>query len=364
MASHRGHRAKRQGHGCLAPLIALAILVVLVAVGYVWGIGFIKDRFEGPKDYSGQGTGQVRVEIIQGQTSSDIAANLVSEDVVASVEAFVNAANDNQRSLGIQPGFYEMRKRMSAKAALAILIDPKNRVARNVTIPEGLRVNEIVKLIAANTDFTEQELKKVLAKPSSIGVPDAANGKVEGYLFPETYEITPDTDAEALLTQMVSMYKKEADKLNLDSKAGELGHTPYEVLIVASIVQAESPSTAVMPKVARVIYNRLDKYDMELKMDSTLHYYLGTRGNVNLTQEQLAQNEPYNTYLLKGLPPTPIDSPGAEALKAALDPEPGSWRYFVTVNLRTKETKFATTDTEFKDIYNEYLTYCETSDAC
>jgi UPF0755 protein len=366
MPSHRmrRHRVKEEGHGCLAPLIALVILVVLVAVGYVWGIGFIKNRFEGPKDYSGRGSGHVRIEIVKGQTSSEIARGLVKSDVVASVEAFVGAANENEQSRGIQPGFYDMRKKMSSKAALAILINPKNRVASSVTIPEGRRASEIVKLIAANTDFSKKQLDAVLADPGRIGVPREAKGKVEGYLFPSTYEITPDMDAKALLTQMVKLYKKETDKLGIQSKAGRLGHTPYQVLIVASIVQAEAPNNATMPKIARVIYNRLDRYGMTLGMDSTLHYYYGSRGDVQLTPAQLHENEPYNTRILKGLPPTPIDSPGEAALKAAIDPTPGSWRYFVTVNLQTKETKFATTDAGFTRIYNELRAYCSTSDAC
>jgi UPF0755 protein len=366
MPSHRlaTNRVKKQGHGCLAPLIALVILVVLVAVAYVWGIGFIKNQFEGPKDYSGQGSGHVRIEIVKGQTSSQIARSLLNSNVVASVEAFVNAANDNEQSRGIQPGFYDMRKKMSSKAALAILINPKNRVANSVTIPEGMRATEIVKLIAADTKFSANQLNAILANPASIGVPAEAKGKVEGYLFPSTYEITPDMDAKALLTQMVKLYKKETDKLGIQSKAGRLGHTPYQVLVVASIVQAEAPNNATMPKIARVIYNRLDRYGMTLGMDSTLHYYYGSRGDVQLTPAQLNENEPYNTRIRKGLPPTPIDSPGAAALKAAIDPAPGSWRYFVTVNLATKETKFATTDAEFTRIYNELRAYCRTSDAC
>jgi UPF0755 protein len=357
---------RRHVHGCLPALVALLILVAIVGVGYVYGIGYVKDHLDshGPADYSGTGTGRVRIEVVKGQTASDIAITLHNKGVVATTAAFVAAASGDPRSIGIQPGFYDMRLKMSSKAALAILVDPKNRVEDTVAIPEGLRAKEIVATIAAHTRLTVRALNAVLAHPSSIGIPPEAHGKVEGYLYPLTYQVTPDMTARTLLRQMVREYRREAGKLHLASGAKALGHTPYQVLTVASIVQAEASRKQDMPKVARVIYNRLDRYDMPLQMDSTLHYYYGSRGNIELTPAQLAANEPYNTRILRGLPPTPIDSPGETALKAALNPTPGSWRYFITVNLRTHETKFATTTAQFVRISREYQRYCQTSKAC
>jgi UPF0755 protein len=357
---------KRPGHGCLPPLVALITLIVIVAAGYVWGVGFVKDHInqQGPRDYAGAGTGRVRIQVTPGQTSSDIATTLHDKDVVASAQAFVAAATADHRSIGIQPGFYDMRQKMSSKAALAILVDPRNRVEDTVVVPEGLRTSEIVARIASGTSLTKKGLDTVLAKPASIGIPAEARGKPEGYLYPLTYQVTPDMTARTLLRQMVTEYRRETVKLHLASRAQALGHTPYEVLTVASIVQAEARRRQDMPKVARVIYNRLDRYDMPLQMDSTLHYYYHSRGNIQLTPAQLAANEPYNTRILKGLPPTPIDSPGEAALKAALHPTPGSWRYFITVNLRTGETKFATTNAQFAAISAEFRRYCQTSSAC
>jgi UPF0755 protein len=357
---------KRAGHGCLPPFVALLTLVVIVAVGYVWGVAFVKDHFNhhGPADYTGPGTGRVRIQVTPGQTSSDIAITLHDKNVVASAQSFVAAASADRRSIGIQPGFYDMRQKMSSKAALAILVDPRNRVEDTVVIPEGLRAGEIVARIASQTNLTKRALDAALAHPASIGIPPEANGKVEGYLYPLTYQVTPDMTARTLLRQMVTEYRREAVKLHLSSGAQAMGHTPYEVLTVASIVQAEARRSRDMPKVARVIYNRLDRYDMPLQVDSTLHYYYRSRGNVQLTPAQLAANEPYNTRILRGLPPTPIDSPGETALKAALHPAPGTWRYFVTVNLRTGETKFATTTAQFAAISSEFQRYCQTSSAC
>jgi UPF0755 protein len=118
-----------------------------------------------------------------------------------------------------------------------------------------------------------------------------------------------------------------------------------------------------MTKVASVVYNRLDA-DMALQFDSTLHYGLDVRGDIQLTEEQLHDDGPYNTYTRAGLPPTPIDSPGADALSAALNPADTDYLYFVTVNLATGETKFANTLAEHNANVAEYHQYCETSDEC
>ncbi len=118
-----------------------------------------------------------------------------------------------------------------------------------------------------------------------------------------------------------------------------------------------------MAKVASVVYNRLDA-GMALQFDSTLHYGLNIRGDIQLTREQLNTDGPYNSYTRAGLPPTPIDSPGADALEAALNPANTDYLYFVTVNLATGETKFAETLEEHNQNVAEYREYCTTSDEC
>ncbi len=351
----RRHRSPKQGHGCLAPLVALVVIVVLIAVAYVWGVGFVRDVFHHskPQDYQGQGQGGVVVQVHHGDTSTDIATTLVKADVVASEQAFVDAAKGDQRSLGIQVGYYRLHHKMSAQAALAILVDPKNLVGTSVTIREGLRATEIVTAIAKNTGFTPKQLDTVLAKPASIGLPAAANGKVEGYLYPATYDVTPGMTPTSLLTAMVDRFKQQAAADHLTAGAAARHLTPYQVLIVASIVQAEVSHPQDMPKVSRVIYNRLAR-KLPLGMDSTLHYALGLRGDVQLTPAQINKSGPYNTRRKVGFPPTPIDSPGDVAIKAALHPANGSWLYFVTVNLRTGDTRF----------FTSYAKFCAVSPSC
>jgi UPF0755 protein len=253
--------------------------------------------------------------------------------------------------------------KMSARSALVVLIDPKSLVKNpTVTIPEGLRASEILASIADQTDFTTKQLQAAYDDTAALELPSYAKGNPEGYLFPSTYDVKKDTTAASLLHDMVARFKDQAETLDLENKAKELGYGPGDIVTIASLVQAEA-GTADMAKVASVVYNRLD-LGMPLQFDSTLHYALNLRGNVTTSEEQRQSSSPYNTYLVTGLPPTPIDAPGADALEAALNPADTDYLYFVTVNLATGETKFAHTLAEHNQNVAEYHQYCTTSDEC
>jgi UPF0755 protein len=178
------------------------------------------------------------------------------------------------------------------------------------------------------------EYTAALKNPDSLGLPAQANGNPEGYLFPATYDFDKDATAAQQLQTMVS---KSLDQLST------LGVTPDQaqrVLTIASIVEAEARATPDRPKVARVILNRLAK-GMPLQLDTTVSFIAQRRGKVGTTDAQRASKSPYNTYLVKGLPPGPIDSPGLSAMQAVVSPTPGPWLYFVAVNPTTGETRFA-----------------------
>lgn len=358
-------RLHKRGRGCLPALVALVLLVGAGIFVYVKGVEFVKDALPGsaPGDYAGVGKGSVVIEVQEGETATDIAATLHKADVIKSVEAFTTVAAENERSRRIQVGFYELRKKMAAETALKLLLDPKSMERDILTIPEGLRATEIVKLIVDKTDFDQAEVQAAYADRAALGLPSYAKGKVEGYLFPSTYDVTPDLDAAGLLKVMVDEFTKHADELGLESGAKELGMTPAEVVTIASLVQAEASRTEDMPGVASVVYNRLGD-GMALQFDSTLHYAEGTRGDIVAGEDLREIDSPFNTYQLTGLPPTPIDSPGTEALEAALNPADSEYLYFVTVNLKTGETKFAEDYGEHLGNVAEYREYCTTSDAC
>ncbi len=365
-----GHEKKhrpRRSLGCLAVVFALAVLLGLGYVAYSYGMTAIKDKLAGPEDYSGSGTGHVLVEVQDGDAASDIAATLHDKDVVKSVEAFTDAARKDSRSVGIQVGFYELRKQMSASAALAVLVDPANRMRSVVTVPEGFTVDQIVATLAKKTDFSRKQFDKVLAQPDAIGLPSYARGNAEGYLFPATYELPPNATPRSILTMMVDRWSQAAKDADLTAAAERLGYTPAQLMTVASLVEAESNRDADRGKVARVIYNRLegDATDHLLQIDAAVNYAIDRDLGVALTTEDLQVDSPYNTYTNPGLPPTPIEAPGDAAIAASANPTPGPWVYYVTVNLRTSETKFTESYDTFLKYKAEFKEYCRTqSDAC
>ena len=360
-------RAQRRESGRLRGCLPMLLVLVLVVAGMWFGGGWAVDRVkslvgENP-DYPGPGSGSVTIEVHEGDTAAAIGRTLKEADVVKSVGAFTDAAVADERSRSIQVGFYEMKKQMKAADALAILVDPKNLVQARVTIPEGYRVKDIVKAIAAKTDITAAQVNAALKNPAALGLPAAAEGKVEGYLFPATYTVVPGETAKQLLTQMVAKTVTVQKELHLEARAKTLGYTPEEIMTVASILESEGSRAEDLPKIARAIYNRLDA-GMPLQSDATVNYANDKSGSVYTTAEDRQNPSPYNTYLHPGLPPGPIGSPGESTIEAALNPADGPWLYWVTVNLRTGETRFNETyEGHLRD--RELLReYCQTSDAC
>ena len=317
------------------------VLVLLLALGLVAGAAVVATGVLAPmlssltasNEYTGNGSGAVSITVHSGDTGRTIGATLEKAGVVKTAKAFADAAAANPKGGSIQPGVYALRSGMSAVSALAMLLDPANRTIPRVTIREGLWTSEIIKALAADTGRPLTDYQAALKDPTSLGLPAAANGDVEGYLFPATYEFGKNITA---LEQLHTMVAKSLEEL------GNLGVTPDQmqrVVTIASILQAEAKASADFPKVARVIDNRLAK-PIPLQLDSTVSFISRRRG-VTTTDAERASKSPYNTYLVEGLPPGPIDSPGLAAMQAALSPTPGPWLYFVAVNPDTGETRFA-----------------------
>lgn len=329
----------------------MVLLVGLVGAVYYGGRALVGDLFAGPADYSGEGSGDALVEVQQGDTVRDIGQTLERLGVVQSTAAFVEASRDEARATSIQPGFYQLRKQMSAASALALLLDPSSVVKNPLTIPEGKRLSEQLALFSKKSKIPVKEFQAVAADPQGLGLPGYAKGRLEGFVFPATYEVPPNSTAESLLAAAVKRFDQAAGTVDLEGRSAEAGRTPYEVLIIASMIQAEVPEKD-FGKVSRVIYNRLAE-DMRLKIDATVNYAVG-KSLLDLSQQDLEVESPYNTRKVKGLPPTPINSPGEAALEAALAPDKGDWLYYVTVNPKTRETRFTASYDEFLRWKAEY----------
>jgi UPF0755 protein len=348
----RGGRKRRRVGRVLAPMLALVLLVVLGIGGYK-----IYRHFQSP-DFTGPGTGDVTVQVLNGDTATSLAPRLVKAGVVASTKSFVSAAKDSKNPAGLQPGFFRLHHHMNSALAYALLLNPKARIQSVVAIPEGLRETQILTTLEQKTGTSASAFAKALTDTSALGLPSYANGKAEGYLFPATYNFNPGTSALSMLQTMVARYNQEATSINITAAAKTAQLTPNQVITVASILEAEAGAPKYYADVAEVIYNRLND-GMFLGLDSTVNYALHRFG-VSLTTTQLHVNSPYNTFIHKGLPPGPIDSPGNAAIEAALHPAHGPLLYFVTVNIKTGLTKFATTAAGFQQLENE----CNQNNSC
>ncbi len=323
-----------------AVVLALAVLIgggwfVVNKVEEAWVAWRTQD------DYIGEGKDEVVVVIPAGAGVTTIGDILTEYGVIKSTRTFRNAvAQVPGADKKLQAGRYRLRTELPAATAVEMMLDPAYKEPLRITVREGLAKTQIWTFMQEQLGFTPEALDEASAS-SDLALPGWANDNIEGFLFPDTYDVAEPPVPLAVLQQQVDQFNKVAGSLNLESRAAELGFTPYQVLIVASIIEKEAARDEDRPKIAGVIYNRLEA-DKELQFDSTVHYAVNDFSRVTLTDEDLATESPYNTYKHKGLPPGPISNPGRAAIEAALNPENHEYLYFVAVNLDTGETLYAT----------------------
>lgn len=290
-----------------------------------------------PTDYVGDGTGKVIVTISNGQIGSDVATTLVKDGVTKSYEAFYKLLL-TKPDVSFHPGSYALKHHMSAKAALAALIDPANKVTTQVSLPEGITVKGVIAKLGAlseSTGVTADQLTAASTDLASFGLPADAPS-LEGYLFPATYTFDPGLDAHAMLQTMVTKMFSVLDA------AGVAPADRNHVLTLAALTQKEGGSVEDFYKVARVWDNRLAD-GMKLQSDATVSYGAGS-SSINTTPAQRADaSNKYNTYANPGLPIGPISNPGEKAIDATLHPAEGDWLYFVVVNCSTGQSEFSNT---------------------
>jgi UPF0755 protein len=238
----------------------------------------------------------------------------------------------------VAPGSHRLTLKISAQQALEQLLDPE-RIPNLIRINEGAWRSEIQEAFLSY-GFTRSEISRAF---SSLKLPKGFSSS-EGLLFPAQYSFPEGTTAAQAAQRLVERFTE--DRYAKKLLQGSAQYSPQQLLTIASIIQAEG-STQDFSKVSRVIYNRL-KIGMPLQMDSTVHYIMQARGDIFLSRKSTMLNSPYNTYRRYGLPPGPICSPGADAIKAALEPVAGDWLYFITV---------APGDTRFTSSLDEFNTW-------
>ena len=349
-------------------LTSLVIIITLMAVGVLGykAIGIMRNasaQATHAEDYKGEGEGEVTVTIPEGASGADIGDILQSKGVVASGKAFTNAAKNNPKGTTIQPGTYKLKKKMSASSALQALLDPESKGDHTLTVIAGSTKQSVKERLKKVGNFTDEQIEAAYADSAAIGLPAEAGGNVEGWLAPGTYDITENATPKDLIKKMVSQTVTRLKELKVPKEDYQ------KVLTKASIVEREVNKEQYYGQVARVIENRLAQTDGEthglLQMDSTVQYGLGHDGGIPSEAETQDANNPYNTYVHQGLPPGPIGNPNEAAIKAVLNPPAGSWLYFVTVDLKTGETLFASTNEEQKTNTKKLSDYCnKNKDVC
>jgi UPF0755 protein len=356
----------------LIALLVLALISAGIVAGFIW---WRSPGTEEVRDFAGTGDTEVIVRVQSGDGLPTIARKLADAGVVASAQAFEDSAANDADVAALNPGYYRVRQHSSAAAAADQIVDAANHVGQLQIIP-GRQLADValsstaggkttpgyltdiakaacVPLNGATKCATVAELQQAARTMpiDQIGLPEWAaadvakapdpDKRLEGLLLPGDYDVPPGADAQALLKSVFSTATAWWNGSNIITGADAQHLTPYRAVIIASLVQREGIVTD-MQQVATVVDNRLTKR-MKLQFDSTVNYALN-RAQIATSDADRANPSPYNTYAHAGLPPTPISSPGPDALKATYDPAPGTWLYFVKIDKSGKSCFSVTFD--------------------
>lgn len=338
--------------------VTVAVVIALLAVlcgGGAWvfsemnengSFAWIQDEFA--RDYPGPGYGSVQFTVYANDTATEIGERLAAQHVVASKRVFVNAVGADNDQSNLQPGTFDLKYHMSAQEAIAILVNP-DKAKDLIQIRSDTRAIDIVsQTVADNPAWTAAEVTAALNNKGVGVLPTCANGSYEGWLQPGTYDPKSYKTPADMLAAMVKARIAALDALKVPT-----GPEREKILTIASIIGGEVNQSQYYGKVSRVIANRLAQ-NMPLGMDSVIAYGNNTQDS-ELTETMLTDaSNPYNDRIHAGLPPTPINQPNSEMIEAAMNPTPGDWLYFVTVNLDTGETEFTDNNAQFQQYKSQY----------
>jgi UPF0755 protein len=321
--------------------VIAALSVVFLFTG---GVHELRKSGGGAADFPCQASSasNVAISIGEGATGAEIAQQLFALDVVKSSAAFFRLAVGDRRSERIAPGSHRIQLNLCAADALEQLLDPK-RIENLINIFEGAWNSEVISAMVA-AGFKSGDIASAMKKTElPVGFET-----LEGLLFPAQYSFAVGTSADSAISAMVERANIELSKSGIAAGSGK--YTAQQLLIIASIIQAEADIKD-FAKVSQVIRNRIEN-GMPLQLDSTVHYVKKARGEIFLSTNSTLLKSDYNTYRRYGLPPGPIGNPGAAAMLAAVNPEAGDWTYFITV--APGDTRFTSSLDQFNIWKAEY----------
>jgi peptidoglycan lytic transglycosylase G len=343
-----GHR--RRNRWITRILIVVVFVASISAVAYVVdkGVSWVQDNATTTTTEAAENP-TIRVVISSGMTATQVGRVLEEEGVIESSSAFVDLVKSRGSEGKLRPGTYRFASDLELIEVVDALERGEGSSSFKLTIPEGLAISQTAELLDKEGTIDGNEYADLADKPSEFVVP-AVGGEapdvttLEGLLFPDTYFLLIGDGATELIGVQLAAFETKTASLPWD-KAEALGLTPYEIVIVASLIEKEASIAKERPLISAVIRNRL-KESMTLGIDATVRYAVD-KWTGPLTTEDLEVDSPYNTRVVKGLPPTPICSPGLDALRAALEPADVDYLYYVLKD--TDGNHFFTAD------YEEFL---------
>ncbi|MDD4782675.1 MAG: endolytic transglycosylase MltG [Syntrophaceticus sp.] len=313
---------KRSQH----PLRFAALILVLGSIGVgVWAVGsFLKPVCSTPSESQ-----IVTVTIDKGSTLSEIGQTLADSNVIRSSRFFVYYGRLTRQDKNMQAGTYQINNSWSMKKIVECI--SSGEVATNrVTIPEGFTVKQIENLLVEKEVADRTLFQKALDAKYTFsfleGIPDKGHQRLEGFLFPATYELRPGMSEEKIIEMMLQRFQKTFTP-QMEQRADEIGFSVREVVTLASIVEREAKLEEERSRIAAVFLNRLNE-EKRLESCATVQYILGKQKE-ELTNKDLQNPSPYNTYLHMGLPPGPIANPGLSSINAVLHPADVDYLFFV-----------------------------------
>ncbi len=339
----KSKKARWIGLACLAFFASLVVVAGFTLAGPI-GAFFAASA---PTDYDSDGTGTVVFEIHQGDSGDTIASNLAAAGIIKSRGSFYSLILKQKPPPVFHPGSYPLANQMSARSALAALLNPSNM--NKITVPEGTVMSNILQSIAELIGRPRSELDAAAANIGSFGLPAGATS-LEGFLFPATYTFMPGSSPHDALQTMVDRMMHALDS------AGVAPADRLKTVNLAALIQKEARLPPDFPKISRVFLNRLSA-GWKLESDATVSYYTRHDRASTTDAERLDTANPHNTYVYPGLPVGPISNPGDVAINAALHPAAGPWMFFVTVDLKSGETMYSTTNEEHNVAVARWLSW-------